>query len=341
MKYNLVVLGGTFDHFHAGHKAILDKAFAIGKEVEIGLTSDKMIQLKPMLKTILPIKVRQAELVKYLEAMHFQDRANIILIDDIFGNTLTEKKYEVIVVSPETEKTAKMINKIRKKRGLPKMDIVLVPFIRSADKKALSSFRIRSGEINTTGELYELPALKGKFLPMPETIRAKLREPLGEVFRGTEFAEDQTMAGVVKKILTPKPPMIITVGDIVSISLQKQRVEPDLKIIDFRSRKQSIEELYSRVNFSKSASVRVKNSPGTISKIAAEAVRSAIKCHVLKNQKGTIIVAGEEDLLTLPAILFSPLGSVVLYGQFDLGVVAVTVTESKKTEALHLLRLFK
>ena len=38
-----------------------------------------------------------------------------------------------------------------------------------------------------------------------------------------------------------------------------------------------------------------------------------------------IVVEGEEDLATLPAILYAPPGSVVVYGQPDEGSVLVKV----------------
>ena len=54
-----------------------------------------------------------------------------------------------------------------------------------------------------------------------------------------------------------------------------------------------------------------------------------------------MIVKGEEDLLALPAILFAPLNSVVLYGQIDLGVVMVEVTEEKKKGVEEILKKFQ
>ena len=38
-KYNKVAVGGTFDKFHYGHRKLIGKAFEIGEEVEIGVTS--------------------------------------------------------------------------------------------------------------------------------------------------------------------------------------------------------------------------------------------------------------------------------------------------------------
>jgi len=47
-------------------------------------------------------------------------------------------------------------------------------------------------------------------------------------------------------------------------------------------------------------------------------------------------IKGEEDLLTLPAVLFAPLDSVVCYGQPGKGMVLVKVTEEKKRGALKI-----
>ena len=43
-----------------------------------------------------------------------------------------------------------------------------------------------------------------------------------------------------------------------------------------------------------------------------------------------IRIEGEEDLLTMPAILLSPLGTYIIYGQFEVGMVVVEVTEEIK-----------
>ena len=51
-----------------------------------------------------------------------------------------------------------------------------------------------------------------------------------------------------------------------------------------------------------------------------------------------IIVDGEEDLATLPAILYAPLGSAVVYGQPNEGSVLVDVTPEKK---LHIEEFMK
>ena len=44
--------------------------------------------------------------------------------------------------------------------------------------------------------------------------------------------------------------------------------------------------------------------------------------------------------MVLPAILVAPLSSLVLYGQYDLGVVAVKVTEEKKIEVWEVVKKF-
>jgi len=52
------------------------------------------------------------------------------------------------------------------------------------------------------------------------------------------------------------------------------------------------------------------------------------------------VIDGEEDLLTLPAILLAPLSSLVLYGQWDRGAVMVEVTEEMKNQVKKLLERF-
>lgn len=54
-----------------------------------------------------------------------------------------------------------------------------------------------------------------------------------------------------------------------------------------------------------------------------------------------IVVNGEEDLLTLPAILLASPKSCVIYGQPNEGLVALLPTHELKTRILYLLKQFK
>jgi hypothetical protein len=78
----------------------------------------------------------------------------------------------------------------------------------------------------------------------------------------------------------------------------------------------------------------VKNPPSKITKELQDAVKDAVP--PLK-----IIVEGEEDLATLPAILMAQFGSVVAYGQPNEGIVLVEVTKEKKREIADILKLFE
>jgi uncharacterized protein (UPF0218 family) len=53
-----------------------------------------------------------------------------------------------------------------------------------------------------------------------------------------------------------------------------------------------------------------------------------------------IIVEGEDDLATLPAVLTAPIGSIVAYGQPNEGMILVEVDEQKKREFRKLFDLF-
>ena len=54
-----------------------------------------------------------------------------------------------------------------------------------------------------------------------------------------------------------------------------------------------------------------------------------------------IVVEGEEDLLTLIAVLYAPENSFVIYGQPHSGVVVVKVTGQKKRQVQEFLNAMK
>ena len=140
-----VCVGGTFDPLHRGHRALLEKAFEVSDHVLIGLTSDEMI------KKTRKYQIRKKELEDYLERKKFKN-FRIVKIDDGYGPSIYAN-FDAIVVSPETEKIAFEINRIRVKNGKKGLKIYVIPFVLADDKKTISSSRVKKGEIDIEGRI--------------------------------------------------------------------------------------------------------------------------------------------------------------------------------------------
>lgn len=146
-KYKKVAVGGTFDKFHDGHKKLLETAFEIGNEIEIGVTSNEFGGRKGDIDSC---KERMANLKSF-----FNDKSNFSVtpLNDPYGTTVFDEEFDAIVVSEETKPTAIEINEIRKNKGMLPLDIIVVHFVLAEDGIPISSTRIRCGEINKKGNI--------------------------------------------------------------------------------------------------------------------------------------------------------------------------------------------
>ena len=154
-KFKIVGLGGTFDELHKGHRALLLKAFAVGTHVQIGLCTDEFAKVLRKNHEIASYEERLRELKDYLQKMGFLDKAEIIPIADSYGTAVTDRNIEAIVVSKETEPVAHKINVKRKEKGLPSLEIIVIDMIPAENHIAISTTRIRNGEIDREGRLLE------------------------------------------------------------------------------------------------------------------------------------------------------------------------------------------
>jgi pantetheine-phosphate adenylyltransferase len=151
MKFRKVAAGGTFDHFHDGHLALLRKAFEVGERVYLGVCSDEMVQSKGC--HVQPLGQRLGRLLEAVFTEFGEERAEVVVIRDPYGPAVSDPELEAIVVSPETRVRAEEINRIRRERGLRELQILEIPFVLAEDGKPISSTRIRRGEIDPRGRL--------------------------------------------------------------------------------------------------------------------------------------------------------------------------------------------
>ena len=155
-RFEKVVVGGTFDEFHKGHRALLQKAFEVGEHVLIGLSSDDFARKLRKSHRIATYDERLGNLEHFLKRMNVLDRTEITLLNDQYGVTLSGGCVEAIVVSHETEIRAHEINEKRKAKGLPPLDVIVIKMVPAEDKVPISTTRIRCGEINHEGHLLKL-----------------------------------------------------------------------------------------------------------------------------------------------------------------------------------------
>ena len=320
------IAGGTFDHFHSGHARLLDEAFNQSEKVIIGVSVSlpQVYTHKVLANSIESFAAREDSVKQYLTQKNYIQRSKIVPLKDMYGNTLQEKTAEAIFITTENVPNVQCINAKRTEIGFPPLQVVQVPYVTGEDGSVITSARIRAGEIDRNGHAY-FSVFKNKIqLTLPALLREHMRQPIGNVVKNISELQN----------VLENSRIIITVGDIITQSLVNAGRSPDIAIIDFKSRRHTL----TRKQYGNIGST--PNPAGTIRTEAVKLYKRALQKFLQTGEKQTITVDGEEDLLALQAILIAPLASVVLYGQFDLGIVINEVTEALKNKIKETLKNF-
>lgn len=322
-RYGLIVCGGTFDLLHKGHKKFIKDVLSFSDKVLLGITSNFYIsQFKN--PEVEDFEKRKNSVINYLDSINSRNRVEIVSIDSAYEPLLTsEFSPKAIAVTPQTEKTAIEINQKRKNLGLPQLTVEVLEMEKAEDDEYISSTRIRNGEINRDGRLYVSSFWLNKNLILPKELRSTLQKPFGKI-----------LDSVPSNLIGNK---ILTIGDVTTQKFNQEGAGQFLSIVDFQVQRHKEFDKLSELGFTNNIGViEVENPAGSIT----PELFAAIKKTFDSIDKKIILVKGEEDLAVLPVLLIAPLGFTIYYGQPNVGLVEVLVTEKNKEKAFDLISKF-
>ena len=160
---------------------------------------------------------------------------------------------------------------------------------------------------------------------VPEEKRHIFKEPIGSELKESELTKHHD-----KKI--------ITVGDVVSLTMRRNGIRPILSVYDGYTERHEMTDFAALAEGE--GKVIVINPAGTITDELDEAVRNALTT----GKTDLIRVDGEEDLALMPCILHAPEGAEVVYGWPGKGMMIVStddITRKRVEELWNMMEDFE
>ncbi len=115
--YGDVVVGGTFDKLHNGHRLLLTECALIATtRILVGIASGPLLKSKVLPELIKEADERISDVRSYLLDIKPWIKHEIVPIVDVYGPTVNDRDLSCIVVSPETRKGGEKINAERKRK---------------------------------------------------------------------------------------------------------------------------------------------------------------------------------------------------------------------------------
>lgn len=170
-------------------------------------------------------------------------------------------------------------------------------------------------------EREESPDADDVLLTLPDELRAAFKDPMGPLYTDPHELRDELGSPLV------------TVGDVVTRHLTRAGARPDLAVVDWVTERDTLPKEARPDITGYDERIDVRNPPAALTTSLLDALRTGIE----DSEKTVIVVDGEEDLATLPALVVAPPGASVVYGQPGEGMVHVRIDDEARERARDLL----
>ncbi len=156
---------------------------------------------------------------------------------------------------------------------------------------------------------------------LPTAMREELKSPLGDVYTDPDA------------LLAAAGEPIVAVGDMVTYHLIESGRRPDVAIVDGMTKRERVERAVWDTIDGFDDRIDVENPRSTITDDLLEALALAIG----RSSSTVIVVDGEEDLASLPAVLSVAEGGSIVYGQPNEGMVLIPVDDEVRERVRVLI----
>lgn len=317
-KYHIIGLGGTFDHFHAGHEKFLKFASDLSDLLVIGVTNQSITKKKTYPNSIEAYVARLHAVENFCKAHKILHE--IIELSDSVGSTTSDNRIEALAVTTETVPGGEKINQLRKELGMTELPMHICELFLADDSQPLHSERIRAGKCDREGLIYS--DIFNQTITISEKQRLLLAQPQGKIVDQPSFLSQENA----------QPNPIILVGDSTIKRFIANNWPFHIGIFDRMVQRKPAQGITLNI----APDFVVQNPAGSITPELARSIQKLLQSDVGKPKY--LFVQGEEDLAAIPAILLSPLGSVAYYGQPKIGLVEIVSSENFKAQLLtHLV----